>query len=46
MQELDLNMKGIHYTTKKYNVNYKLFLGYSDETLDAFSSLCALEAKT
>ena len=46
MQELDLNFKGIRYTTKKYNVNYRLFLGYNEDTFDTFSSLCALEAKS
>jgi hypothetical protein len=46
IMELDLGYKGIRYTTKKYNVNYRLFLGYHEDTFDTFSSLCALEAKS
>lgn len=32
-----------HYSEMSFGVMYKLYLGYNDQTLDLFSSLCQLE---
>jgi hypothetical protein len=47
-----LNVKAYHknQTTKvydklEYGVVYKLYLGYEEETIDMFSSLCQMEAQ-
>lgn len=44
LTKLDPDFGGIRYREMEEDVEYKLFLGYEDDTFDKFSSICSLEA--
>lgn len=44
VQQFKLDQINRKYKKIEYGVIYKLFLGYEEETVDMFSSLCQMEA--
>jgi hypothetical protein len=43
MMRQDVEYDYLHFSEMMNGVIYKVYLGYNDQTLDLFSSLCQLE---